>query len=129
MPQVAVVINDKTYRMACDEGQEQHLIGLAKRFDSSVSHLKESFGEIGDQRLTVMAGIMITDELVEIQKKVREMEVEISTLRQSSNNVTDGIASRDNDLITSLNKATEKISQISAKLTAPVKPANGASKS
>ncbi len=129
MPQVAVVINDKTYRMACDEGQEQHLIGLAKRFDSSVSHLKESFGEIGDQRLTVMAGIMITDELVELQKKVRAMEEEVSTLRQSSDEATVNTASRDNDLIASLNKATERIGLISTKLTSPVKNSNGASQS
>ena len=65
MAQVTVTIDGKAYRMACDEGQEEHLIGLAQRFDRYVSHLKDSFGEIGDQRLTVMAGIMVMDELSE----------------------------------------------------------------
>jgi cell division protein ZapA len=63
MAQVTVSIDGKQYRMACDEGQEEHLIDLAERFDRYVSHLKDSFGEIGDQRLTVMAGIMVMDEL------------------------------------------------------------------
>ena len=74
MAQVTVTIDGKAYRMACDEGQEEHLIDLAQRFDRYVTHLKDSFGEIGDQRLTVMAGIMVMDELAELQKRVKGME-------------------------------------------------------
>ena len=33
MAQVSVSIDGKIYRMACDEGQEQHLEDLATRFD------------------------------------------------------------------------------------------------
>jgi cell division protein ZapA len=83
MAQVTVTIDNKTYRMACDEGQEEHLIDLAQRFDRYVMHLKDSFGEIGDQRLTVMSGIMVMDELTELQKRVRGMESEIVTLRKT----------------------------------------------
>ena len=83
MAQVTVTIDGKTYRMACDEGQEEHLIDLAQRFDRYVGHLKDSFGEIGDQRLTVMSGIMVMDELAELQKRVRGMESEIVTLRKT----------------------------------------------
>ncbi|MBB6261312.1 cell division protein ZapA [Paenochrobactrum gallinarii] len=74
MATVTVTIDGKLYRMACDEGQEQHLTGLAERFDQYVGHLKSSFGEIGDVRLTVMAGIMVMDELNEMQKRVRALE-------------------------------------------------------
>ncbi|MEM1365740.1 MAG: cell division protein ZapA, partial [Pseudomonadota bacterium] len=65
MPQIVVNINGKPYRMACDEGQEAHLQLLGQRLDGYVSDLKGSVGEIGDQRLTVMAGVMATDALVE----------------------------------------------------------------
>ncbi len=83
MAQVTVSIDGKQYRMACDEGQEEHLIGLSESFDRYVLHLKESFGEIGDQRLTVMAGIMVMDELSELQKRIKGMESEIDTLRKT----------------------------------------------
>ena len=33
MAQVNVTISGKTYRMACDDGQEEHLTGLAERLD------------------------------------------------------------------------------------------------
>ena len=122
MPQVAVVINGKTYRMACDEGQEQHLLSLAKRFDSYVGNLKESFGEIGDQRLTVMAGVMVTDELVEVQKKLRGVETELASLRRTRDDALDDRNARENELAVSLNAAAEKIENIGAKFTSKNQP-------
>lgn len=70
MAQVTVVIDGKAYRMACEEGQEDHLTDLATRFDRYVGHLKDQFGEIGDLRITVMAGIMIVDEIAELTRRV-----------------------------------------------------------
>ena len=69
MAQVTVTIDGKAYRMACEEGQEEHLTDLATRFDQYVSHLKSQFGEIGDLRVTVMAGIMVMDELAELNRR------------------------------------------------------------
>ncbi len=117
MPQVAVIINGKTYRMACDEGQEQHLLELARKFDSYVVNLKDSFGEIGDQRLTVMAGVMVTDELTELQKKLRKVEEELATLQRTRDDALDKINLRESELAISLNAAAEKIEQIGTKLS------------
>ncbi len=121
MPQVAVVINGKTYRMACDEGQEQHLLALAQKFDSYVNQLKESFGEIGDQRLTVMAGMMITDELVELQKKLRGLDAELANLRKTRDDAMDNSLSREKDLALALEAAAGRIEQLNTRLTAPGK--------
>ena len=73
MPQVVVTIAGKTYRMACDEGQEAHLEALAERFDRAMSRLRDAFGTIGDQRLTVMTAIMVMDELVDAEAKIAEL--------------------------------------------------------
>ncbi len=117
MPQVAVIINAKTYRMACDEGQEQHLLDLARKFDSYVVSLKDSFGEIGDQRLTVMAGVMVTDELSELQKKLRKVEAELATLQRARDDALEKINMRERELAVSLNAAAEKIEKIGTKLS------------
>jgi cell division protein ZapA len=82
MSSVNVTINGKNYRMACEEGQEDHLRSLAEKLDSYVGQLKGSFGEIGDQRLTVMAGILVTDELTELKKRFEKMERELSKLTE-----------------------------------------------
>ena len=64
MPEVNVEIDGKKFRMACEDGQEEHLMELAERFNRTVIGLKGSFGEIGDNRLVVMAGIVVNNAIV-----------------------------------------------------------------
>jgi len=117
LPSVNVTINGKNYRMACDEGQEDHLVALAARFDSHVNQLKGSFGDIGDQRLTVMAGVMVTDKVDELEEKLAKLEAELVKVKESK-----AIASRqkqagDDDLAKGINDMARKIEQLAAKLS------------
>lgn len=83
MAQVSVTIGGRNYRMACDDGQEEHLMQLARELDQKISHLREAFGEIGDTRLTVMAAIMVSDELSETKRRVHGLEQEIEGLKEA----------------------------------------------
>ena len=65
MSQVNVTINGRQFRMACEDGQEDHLDELARELDARIDGLRAKFGEIGDTRLTVMAAITVADELAE----------------------------------------------------------------
>jgi cell division protein ZapA len=81
MAQVNVTISGKTYRMACDDGQEAHLTALGDRVNQTIQMLRERFGEIGDQRLTVMAAITMADQNSETERRLREVEAEIAELQ------------------------------------------------
>lgn len=118
MAQVTVTIDGKAYRMACDEGQEEHLMDLASRFDRYVTHLKASFGEIGDQRLTVMAGIMVMDELSELQKRVKGLETEIITLRKTRDDALTKADKNDAALTGALSNLAERMESLALKLNA-----------
>ena len=124
MAQVTVTIDGKAYRMACDEGQEDHLTDLASRFDKYVGHLRESFGEIGDQRLTVMAGIMVVDELTELQKRVRGLEAEIGTLRKTRDDALVKADKNDSALTGALAGLAQRMEDLAVKL-APAAPGSG----
>ncbi len=65
MAQVDVAINGRNYRVACDDGQEDHLRQLAEYVDRRVMELVESVGQIGEARLVVMVSLLIADELSE----------------------------------------------------------------
>ena len=117
MAQVTVTIDGKAYRMACDEGQEEHLISLASRFDRYVMHLKDSFGEIGDQRLTVMAGIMVMDELAELQKRTKGFETEIGTLRKTRDDALTKADNNDAALTGALADFAERIEVVASRLS------------
>lgn len=116
MAQVTVNIDDKAYRMACEEGQEDHLTELAARFDKYVSHLKTQFGEIGDLRITVMSGIMVMDELHEVQRKMRGLESELETLKKTRDNALNKVEKTDSDVAAALEQVAARIEAIAAKL-------------
>lgn len=63
MAQVTLSINGRTYPIACDDGQEEHLLKLSNYLDQRVSELASSMGQIGDARLLLMAGLLVSDEL------------------------------------------------------------------
>lgn len=87
MPEVNVEINGRKYRMACEEGQQGHLIGLAERFNTQVEGLKGAVGEIGDNRLTVMAGIAVLDELSEAERRIKALEAQVAELTQAGQDI------------------------------------------
>ncbi len=117
MAQVTVTIDGKAYRMACEEGQEAHLIDLATQFDRYVSHLKGQFGEIGDLRITVMAGIMVMDELSEINRKVGALEKELATLSEGRESAAVGARRKEELLTAAIGELTERLNGITKKLT------------
>ncbi|PSM19093.1 MULTISPECIES: cell division protein ZapA [Nitratireductor] len=121
MAQVTVTIDGKSYRMACDEGQEEHLVELAGRFDRYIGHLRGSFGEIGDHRLAVMAGIMVMDELSELQRRMKGLESEVGTLRKTRDDALVKADKNDAALIGTLAEMAERIEALAARLSVKTK--------
>lgn len=70
MAQVSVTIDGRKYRLACNEGEEERLESLAGMIDGKIGELRASFGEIGDQRLVVMAALTTADDLAEARDEV-----------------------------------------------------------
>lgn len=122
MAQVTVMIDGKAYRMACEEGQEGHLTDLASRFDQYVGHLKNQFGEIGDLRLTVMAGIMVTDELTEMNRKLDSLQEQVNSLTQHRDGAAENRAKTDELVVQAIADLTFRLNGITEKLLARPKP-------
>jgi cell division protein ZapA len=122
LPEVNVEINGRKYRMACEEGQQKHLIGLAERFNAQVEGLKGAVGEIGDNRLTVMAGIAVVDELAEAERRIRELEQEVSMLTQAGQEVAVEIEALEAKFADRLNSAAQTLENVAGVLdeTAPL---------
>lgn len=75
MAQVDVTINGRSYRVACEDGQEQRLIELSHYVDEKVGELTRSVGQIGDTRLLVMASLLVADELSDARDALAEQQV------------------------------------------------------
>jgi cell division protein ZapA len=116
MAQVSVTIDGKAYRMACEEGQEDHLTNLASRFDQYVSHLKGQFGEIGDLRLTVMAAIMVTDELSEVDRRLKALEAEVDGLKRARDAAVADQSDAEEALASALGEVTSQIQGLASRI-------------
>jgi cell division protein ZapA len=116
MTQVAVTIAGRVYRVACDEGEQAHLGDLAQLVDAKIAVMRQSFGEIGDQRLTVMAAITLADELAEANRRVDQLETELADL---NGNVSNAIRGRDawvDRVAVSLGDAAQRIERVAQDL-------------
>jgi cell division protein ZapA len=116
VPEVNVEINGRKYRMACEEGQQQHLIGLAERFNTHVEGLKGAVGEIGDNRLTVMAGIAVVDELAEAEKRIKALETEVLVLTRAGQEVAAEIEALEAKFATKLTDAAKALEGVAGAL-------------
>jgi cell division protein ZapA len=74
MRQVTVQLNGRNYRLSCGDGEEKRLLDLADHIRQRIDDLSYEFKNSGDERLLVMAAIMITDELWDAQAKIAALE-------------------------------------------------------
>jgi cell division protein ZapA len=94
MAQVDVTINDRSYRIACDDGQEEHLTRLAAYIDGRVQELTESVGQVGESRLLVMASLLVADELSETLESLATLQDKLhSAPGTAEDNVADAMES------------------------------------
>jgi cell division protein ZapA len=112
MSQVSVTINGRVYRMACDDGQEDYLVRLARELDVRIAQLRETFGEIGDTRLAVTAAIMLADEVSELRKRMRATEQEIESLHQEQLAATEKIDASERAFADAIDQVAERIERL-----------------
>jgi cell division protein ZapA len=80
MSQVTVTIAGRTYRMACTEGEERHLEGLAAAYNARIEEMRGAFGQIDDLRLHVMAALAQADDLHAARQRIAALEAEVAAL-------------------------------------------------
>jgi cell division protein ZapA len=120
MPQVSVTINGRQFRMACEDGEESHLLHLAEDLDQRISRLRDRFGEIGDTRLTVMAALTLADELSETKERLAQIEPELAKLREANVASAERALATQTAIAAALNAAAERIEGITRRLNATV---------
>ena len=117
MAPVNVTINSRQFRMACEDGQEDHLLQLAKELDDRITSLRGQFGEIGDARLTVMAALMVADELAETGKKLKRLEADHAALQDVGDAVAERNQATQAAIVAAFTSAAERIEGMARKLS------------
>lgn len=74
MGQISVTLNGRRYDLACDDGQEEHVRGLAGDIGRRVEGLVEGLGQVGEGRLLLLAALLVADELAEARVRLATAE-------------------------------------------------------
>jgi cell division protein ZapA len=74
MGRVTVTLNNRTYRLACGDGEEVRLQALAAHLKVKVDDLAAQFGQVGEERLLLMAALLVTDELFDARERAENAD-------------------------------------------------------
>ena len=109
MAEVTVTLNGRTYRLECGEGEESHLIALAEYLGSHVDTMTHKFGQVGDDRLILMASLMVTDELWETRRQMQELKTALAEARRDKSAADDTTKTLQADLAARVSAAADRL--------------------
>jgi cell division protein ZapA len=118
MPLVNVMVNGRAYTIACDDGEEEHLKALANDVDSKVAELLGSVGQVGDQRLILMAALLLADELHAATAQLETAKAELAAEKTAHAEVSNRMEESESLAADVLENAVKRIEDIAAKLKA-----------
>jgi cell division protein ZapA len=119
MSSVNITINGKQFRVACEPGQEQRVAALAEDFDKRIASMRSRFGEVGDARLTVMAAMMIGDELLDANMRIAKLEADLNALHTARTGASDRTNRTEAAVVTALDAAADRIERMTLALSRP----------
>ena len=82
MANVNIKFNGKEFLLSCEDGQEEHLEELSLHLNDKFDDLKNSLGNIGENKLLLITSIKIMDEYFETKKKIDQKKEELKKLTE-----------------------------------------------
>ena len=108
MPLVSIQIANRTYELACGEGEEERVQELAGYVDEKVGELRKQMPPgTAEVKLLVFAALMLADE----SREARSLAKQAENARASATDSAETLATALEDLITSrVDKMSKKVS-------------------
>ena len=119
MPQIEVSINSRDYKVACEDGQEDHVRQLARYVDKHIQDLAETVGQVGDARLLVLASLMIADELSEMIARVEDLEDQVGEIQENQSDTARKADNVEGKVADILEGAAKRIEDLTDQVTNP----------
>ena len=81
MADVDIIINNRTYRVSCKDGEEERIKLLSSKIDNEVKLLANKIGQLGEARMILLATLVLLDKFDENQDKMEEI------IKQTANKI------------------------------------------
>ena len=80
MANVSIKFNGKQFLLSCDDGQEEHLEELLIHINQKFNDLKNTLGNLGENKLLLITAVKVMDEYFETKKKEEQKKFELKEL-------------------------------------------------
>ena len=111
MANVNVKFNNKEYLLSCDDGQEDNLVELTSFLDFKYQDLKKNLGNIGENKLLLIAAIKMVDDYFDLLKKVESTKKDFKDLSQKFKELKALDINYKDEKELEIKKLTEEVSQ------------------
>ncbi len=73
MADVDIIINSRTYRISCKDGEEDRIKSLSSQINNEVKSLVSKIGQLGEARMILLAALVLLDKSDDNQDKMEEI--------------------------------------------------------
>lgn len=80
MPEITISIGGRNFSVACQAGEEHFLHAAAGMLDTEAQTLLSQIGRIPENRMLLMAGLMLADKTAGVEDQIRAAEARILEL-------------------------------------------------
>ena len=123
MPEIKLSIGGRDFQVACQEGEENFLTDAANLLNSESQKLVSQLGRLSESRMLLMAGLMLADRMINLEKSINEREKQIEQKEidleksiSAAKAASDSKLAFDNDIFDFLAKTAKRLESV-AKLT------------
>ena len=120
MPEVAINIGDKKFTVTCQPGEESALEAAASLLNDEASFLVSEIGQLSEQKLLLMSGLMLADKMTSQSEKLAKAEKALEETLAKAKKMEEIDASQeaqfDDNYLEQLTNITEKAENLANKI-------------
>ena len=121
MPEVAINIGNKKFTVTCQPGEESALEAAASLLNDEAAFLVSEIGQLSEQKLLLMSGLMLADKMAtqsdKLAKSEMALEEALTQAKTSEQNVNSQQIPFVDNLLEEFTTITEKAEKLASKIS------------
>ena len=121
MPEVAINIGDKKFTVTCQPGEESALEAAASLLNDEAAFLVNEIGQLSEQKLLLMSGLMLADKMATQSEKLAKSEIALEEALKKAQTLEENVDLQKvpfaEDLLEEFMTITEKAEKLASKIS------------
>jgi cell division protein ZapA len=88
MPEIEIVVGERSFFVSCRAGEEHFLNAAAKMLDTEAQPILQQLGRLPEARMLLMAGLMLADRTAAVEDEVRTLKSKLAELEAAAGTTT-----------------------------------------